>query len=86
MPIIFSEVLLTLKWKDTVKYSINAQWCNLKKIDFISTGELDREKLGKVIFSDMEKRRAINKITHPEIYSEIRWQILRYLLKGIPVI
>ncbi|KAK3853348.1 hypothetical protein Pcinc_036790 [Petrolisthes cinctipes] len=49
---------------------------------FLESGELDREKLGKLIFSDMEKRRMINKITHPEIYREIRSQVFRYLLQG----
>lgn len=49
---------------------------------FLESGELNREKLGVVIFSDAEKRRAINKITHPEIYAEIRRQVFRYFLKG----
>lgn len=45
-------------------------------------GEIDRAKLGAVVFADIEKRRAINKITHPLIYSEIRYQVFKYLLKG----
>ncbi|XP_042880028.1 dephospho-CoA kinase-like [Penaeus japonicus] len=48
----------------------------------LESGEIDRAKLGAVVFSDIEKRRAINKITHPLIYSEIRSQIFKYLLKG----
>ena len=34
------------------------------------------------MFSDPEKRRTINKITHPEIYREIQWQVLRLFFKG----
>ncbi|XP_045616933.2 dephospho-CoA kinase [Procambarus clarkii] len=49
---------------------------------FLDSGEIDREKLSKVVFSDAEKRKTINKITHPEIYSEIRRQVFRFLLKG----
>ncbi|XP_037800029.1 dephospho-CoA kinase-like [Penaeus monodon] len=49
---------------------------------FLESGEIDRAKLGAVVFADIEKRRAINKITHPLIYSEIRYQVFKYLLKG----
>lgn len=49
---------------------------------FHDSGELNREKLGQLVFSDAEKRRIINKITHPEIYREIKWQIVRHFFKG----
>uniref|UniRef100_A0A0P4VWC2 Dephospho-CoA kinase domain-containing protein n=1 Tax=Scylla olivacea TaxID=85551 RepID=A0A0P4VWC2_SCYOL len=49
---------------------------------FHESGEINRERLGQVVFSDMEKRRTINKITHPEIYREIQWQVLRHLCRG----
>lgn len=49
---------------------------------FLDSGDIDREKLGKIVFSDKEKRRTINKITHPEIYGEIRRQVFHYFLKG----
>ncbi|XP_063600154.1 dephospho-CoA kinase-like [Penaeus indicus] len=49
---------------------------------FQESGEIDRAKLGAVVFADVEKRRAINKITHPLIYSEIRSQVFKHLLKG----
>ncbi|KAK7069315.1 hypothetical protein SK128_010248 [Halocaridina rubra] len=48
----------------------------------LDSGELDREKLGSIVFSNAEKRRAINKITHPEIYAEIRRQVFRHFLNG----
>ncbi len=34
-------------------------------------GKIDREKLGLAVFSDSEKRRALEAITHPEIRDEI---------------
>lgn len=49
---------------------------------FLDSGEIDRTKLGAIVFSDAQKRRALNKITHPDIYSEIRGQVLKHLLRG----
>ncbi|KAG7158443.1 Dephospho-CoA kinase domain-containing protein-like [Homarus americanus] len=49
---------------------------------FLESGELDRPKLSSLVFTDAEKRKTINKITHPEIYGEIRRQVFRYFLKG----
>ncbi|KAG0719984.1 Dephospho-CoA kinase domain-containing protein [Chionoecetes opilio] len=49
---------------------------------FLESGEINREALGKMVFSDAEKRKIINKITHPEIYREIQWQVLRQFLRG----
>ncbi|KAE8575398.1 hypothetical protein XENTR_v10003821 [Xenopus tropicalis] len=42
------------------------------------SGELDREKLGAIIFSDPEKRCIINSITHPQIRREMLRQTLWY--------
>lgn len=49
---------------------------------FLSTKELDRSKLGDLIFNDVEKRKKLNAITHPDIYRQIYWQTLKYLLQG----
>ena len=45
--------------------------------------EIDREKLGKIIFGDGAKRRILNKCTHPAIYSSILWALLKYFFKGM---
>lgn len=37
----------------------------------LETGELDRKKLGRLIFSDSEKRKELNAILHPIIRAEI---------------
>ena len=44
--------------------------------------EIDREKLGKIVFGDNVKRRVLNKCTHPAIYRAILWALLKYLVKG----
>ncbi len=33
--------------------------------------EIDRRKLGRIVFSDPEKRAALNALTHPEVRTEI---------------
>lgn len=38
-------------------------------------GRLDREKLGRLIFSDTEKRKALNDLLHPLIRAEIERQM-----------
>lgn len=49
---------------------------------FLSTKELDRAKLGDIIFNDVEKRKKLNAITHPDIYREIYWQTFKYFVQG----
>ncbi|XP_076748998.1 dephospho-CoA kinase [Xylocopa sonorina] len=49
---------------------------------FLDTNELDRVKLGDIIFNDVEKRKKLNAITHPHIYKEIYWQTFKYFLQG----
>lgn len=61
-------------------------WFKIKQYfgdDILKDDEtLDREKLGNIIFSDPAKRRKLNRITHPEIYRTIFWQLLGFLFKG----
>ncbi|XP_012674534.1 dephospho-CoA kinase domain-containing protein [Clupea harengus] len=45
-------------------------------------GEIDRKKLGQLIFASEDKRRLLNSITHPEIHKAMLKQILLYFLKG----
>lgn len=49
---------------------------------FLPNGELNREKLGQVIFNDAEKRKVLNSITHPEIYKAIAWKVVKNFLLG----
>ncbi|CAD6228437.1 GSCOCG00012040001-RA-CDS [Cotesia congregata] len=53
---------------------------------FDDDGYLDRSKLGDLIFNDIEKRRKLNAITHPEIYKELWWETLDYFFQGYPYI
>jgi dephospho-CoA kinase len=49
---------------------------------FLENGELNREALGKLVFDDIEKRRILNDITHPEIHSTMYKEIIKYFLLG----
>lgn len=48
----------------------------------LENGEIDRQKLGQLIFANEEKRRLLNSITHPEIHKAMLKEILFYFLKG----
>ncbi|KAJ0016070.1 hypothetical protein NQD34_014360 [Periophthalmus magnuspinnatus] len=48
----------------------------------LENGEIDRQKLGQLIFSNAEKRKLLNSITHPEIHKAMLKQILFYFLRG----
>lgn len=43
---------------------------------------LNREALGDIIFSNAEKRRLLNEITHPEIVKEMAWLIIKCFFRG----
>jgi len=45
-------------------------------------GNLDRKKLGSIIFKDEDKRRLLNKTVHPAIQKAVFWQVLRYWYRG----
>lgn len=48
----------------------------------LESGEINREALGSIIFSQPEKRRLLNAITHPEIQKEMLKQVLKYFVLG----
>lgn len=50
----------------------------------LKNGELDREKLGTLIFSSPEKRTLLNSITHPPIRRAMLRQTLWYFVLGEP--
>lgn len=60
---------------------------------FDADGKLNRENLGKIVFSDARKRKILNSITHPEIYKSIGWKCLlslwnrrRFILLDLPLL
>lgn len=43
---------------------------------------LNRDKLGQIIFDDIEKRRKLNQLTHPIIHRTIYKQVFKYFFLG----
>ncbi|NXA43082.1 DCAKD protein, partial [Eudromia elegans] len=48
----------------------------------LESGEINREALGNIIFSQPQKRQLLNSITHPEIRKEMLKQVLKYFVLG----
>ena len=49
-------------------------------------GQLDRKKIGSIVFNDKSELNWINEITHPIILKYIRERLVRYQNKGIPLV
>ena len=45
-------------------------------------GQLNRQRLGDIIFKDAQKRQLLNSITHPAIQKQMYWLILKAFLTG----
>ena len=44
--------------------------------------QIDRQKLGRIIFSNSSKRKMLERITHPEIISQIKKQLKKFIKKN----
>ncbi|KAL6626196.1 hypothetical protein ACP70R_029922 [Stipagrostis hirtigluma subsp. patula] len=65
-------------WKKIVKAFGN---------DILSeSGEIDRARLGQIVFSDPSKRQLLNRLLAPHISSGILWEIAKLWMKGCKVI
>jgi dephospho-CoA kinase len=49
-------------------------------------GEVDRKKLGKIVFANPKALARLNKIVHPRIYSMVKTQIEQYRRQGVRVV
>ena len=49
-------------------------------------GQLDRAKLGALVFEDAESRKKLNAITHPRIAAESQRRIASYAGSGVPYV
>lgn len=51
-----------------------------------TAGTLDRVALGRIVFRDEEKRRILERITHPRIMEEVGKAVSEGIARGVPVI
>ena len=49
-------------------------------------GEIDRAKLGEIVFNDREALKRLNKIVHPEIDKTVDEKIREYRRQGVKVL
>jgi dephospho-CoA kinase len=49
-------------------------------------GQVDRQKLGQVVFSDSEKLTRLNQIVHPRIYELVKARLEDYRRRGVKVV
>ena len=49
-------------------------------------GEIDRQKLGKIVFSDSQALARLNQIVHPRIYALVKAKIEDYRRRGVGVV
>ena len=52
----------------------------------LPNGEINRKKLGNIVFSDKEMLALLNRITHPEIISRVKEKIRELKSKGAGII
>ncbi|XP_008805755.2 dephospho-CoA kinase isoform X1 [Phoenix dactylifera] len=52
----------------------------------LENGEIDRARLGQIVFSDSTKRQLLNRLLAPYISSDIFWEVMKLWLKGSKVI
>ena len=49
-------------------------------------GEIDRKKLGDIVFSDTEARLRLNQIIHPRAYDMVKARLEEYRQQGVDVV
>ncbi|WP_124057992.1 dephospho-CoA kinase [Vaginisenegalia massiliensis] len=49
----------------------------------LPSGEIDRQKLGQLIFHDESKRELLNNVTHPLIHQQILYELDQYRQRGV---
>lgn len=50
------------------------------------SGEIDRQKLGAIVFGDKNQLKSLNELTHPLILNNMEEKIMQYQSKGIPLV
>ncbi|NXN94644.1 DCAKD protein, partial [Rhinopomastus cyanomelas] len=71
--------------REVVQPNLKAYWQIVRSFGteiLLENGEINREALGNIIFSQPEKRQLLNSITHPEIQKEMLKQVLKYFVLG----
>ncbi|WP_457644619.1 dephospho-CoA kinase [Persephonella sp.] len=65
------KIVHALLRREDIKEKIRKEFGDV----FDSKGEIDRKKLGSIVFKDPEKKRKLESIIHPEVRKEIKRRI-----------
>lgn len=49
-------------------------------------GEIDRKKLGSIVFNDKNQLKRLNELTHPLILNNMEEKITQYQAQGVPLV
>ena len=52
----------------------------------VSSGAIDRAKLGELVFGNSEARARLNRIMHPPMYNTVKARLEEYRRKGVKVV
>jgi dephospho-CoA kinase len=52
----------------------------------LADGEIDRARLGKIVFNDSEALQRLNDITHPAIDATVKKKVMEYRRQGVKVV
>jgi len=66
-----------LKNNAEMKAEIEARFTNVT-----TEGNIDRQKLGKIVWNDPDALQDLNDITHKYVSSDIEWRIIAYTAQG----
>ena len=50
-----------------------------------SKGDIDRKKLGKIVFNNSEARAKLNRIMHPAMYDMVKVRLEKYRRQGVDI-
>ncbi|PVU95446.1 hypothetical protein BB559_002735 [Furculomyces boomerangus] len=50
-----------------------------------NSNQIDRKKLGEIIFRNVEKRQLLNRCTHPAVRTKMLSELLGYYIRGYPM-
>ncbi|SET75943.1 dephospho-CoA kinase [Natronincola peptidivorans] len=76
--IIIDADIVARKIVEKGKPALNEITENFGKEILLENGELDRRKLGRIVFNDPSSLKKLNEITHPKILQEIQKEINYY--------
>lgn len=81
VPLIDLDVLARVAVEPN-SYALSALVSHFGQDILKSDGELNREKLGSIVFNNEKERKVLNSIVHPAVRRLLAWELLKNWIKG----